>query len=227
MITDRLPITVTVAVGAGVLWLLAGVSGGLIGGLKKGTWWDRAGLWGALASISLPNYFVALILQYLLCVVLQVLPFPQAVPFGANPAQWFANYIMPWFVLALGYSAMYLRLVRANVIDTMGQNFYRTGRAKGLPQSLLVRRYALRPALTPVATLFGMDFAGLLGGSIIVETVFGLNGVGKMVSDSIAKNDQSVIMGVVLFVAALVVLGNLAVDILYTALDPRVRVTAS
>lgn len=223
MISSRLPVSATVAIGAAVLWLLAGIVGGVIGGMRQGSWWDRAGLFVALGSISLPNFFVALILQYVLVVQLQWLPFPTAVPFTQSPTQWFTNYLMPWVVLAFGYAAIYLRVVRTNVIDTLNENFLRTARAKGLPSSLIVRRHALRPALTPVVTLFGMDFAALLGGAVIVETVFGLNGVGKLTSDSITKNDQPVIMGVTLLVAFFVVVANLVVDILYTVLDPRVR----
>jgi peptide/nickel transport system permease protein len=179
----------------------------------------------ALGSISLPNYFVALILQYLLVVQLGLLPFPAVVPFTQDPTQWFETYLMPWLVLAFAYAAMYVRLVRANVIDTLNENYYRTARAKGLPGSLIVRRHALRPALTPVVTMFGMDFAALLGGAIIIETVFGLNGVGKLTADSITKNDQPVIMGVTLLVASFVVVANLVVDVLYTLLDPRVRIS--
>jgi peptide/nickel transport system permease protein len=226
MITTRLPISVTVAVGAAVLWLLAGVAGGVVSALKQGSWWDRGALAVALGSISLPNYVVALVLQYLLVVVLQVLPFPSAVAFSDNPLLWFQSYLMPWIVLAFAYAAMYLRLVRTNVIDTMNENYYRTARAKGLPASIVVRRHALRPALTPVVTLFAMDFAALLGGGIIIETVFGLNGVGKLTADSITKNDQPVIMGVTLLFAILIVAANFVVDILYSVLDPRVRTAA-
>jgi peptide/nickel transport system permease protein len=223
MIVTRLPVSATIAVGAGLLWLLAGVIGGVIGGIKQGSVWDRAGLVVALGSISLPNYFVALILQYLLVVVLHVLPFPSVVAFSDDPVLWFQSYLMPWVVLAFGYAAIYLRVVRTNVIDTLGENFVRTARAKGLPSRLVIRRHALRPALTPVLTLFGMDFAGLLGGAVIVETVFGLNGVGKLTSDSITRNDQPVIMGVTLLVAFFVVVANLLVDLLYAVVDPRVR----
>lgn len=220
----RLPTSATVAIGAGLLWLLVGVSGGLISGLKQGTWWDRGAMMVALAGISLPNYFVALLLQYILVVKLQILPFPQAVPFADDPVAWFQAYLMPWMVLALVYASMYARLVRASVLDTLGENYWRTARAKGLPPLVLLRRHALRPALTPVVTLFGMDFAGLLGGALITETVFGLNGVGKLAADSIAKNDQPVIMGVTLLAAFFVVVGNVVVDVAYTTLDPRVRI---
>jgi peptide/nickel transport system permease protein len=227
MITTRLPVSLTVAVGAAVLWLLAGVTGGLISAIKQGTWWDRSAMALALTGVSVPNYVLALVLQYVLVVKLQVLPFPSALPLTENPILWFESYLMPWTVLAVGYACLYARLTRANVIDTLAENFLRTARAKGLRRSLILRRHALRPALTPITTIFGMDFAGLLGGALITETVFGLNGIGKMAADSIAKNDQPVIMAVTLLAAFFVVVGNVVVDLVYTALDPRVRVTST
>ncbi|GAB2919835.1 ABC transporter permease [Streptomyces mayteni] len=227
MITERLPVTVTVAVGAAVLWLLAGVAGGLIGALRQGTWWDRGAMVIALSGLSIPNYVFALVLQYVLVVELEWLPFPQAVTLADDPALWFQSYLMPWIVLAFAYASVYARLTRANVIDTLEENFVRTARAKGLPRGQVIRRHALRPALTPVATIFGMDFAGLLGGALITEKVFGINGVGKMTADAIGRNDQPVIMGVTLLAAAFVVVGNIVVDLVYTALDPRVRLTVA
>jgi peptide/nickel transport system permease protein len=177
--------------------------------------------------VSVPNYVLALVLQFVLVVKLQILPFPSAPAFADNPMLWFESYIMPWTVLAVGYACLYARLTRSNVIDTLSENYYRTARAKGLSRPLILRRHALRPALTPITTIFGMDFAGLLGGALITETVFGLNGIGKMAADSIAKNDQPVIMAVTLLAAFFVVIGNVVVDLVYTALDPRVRVTSS
>ncbi len=227
MIFDRLPVSVTVALGAAVLWLLVGVSAGLVSAIKAGTWWDKGAMLVALAGVSLPNYFVALVLQYVLVVQLQILPFPSAVDFADNPLVWFQSYLMPWIVLALMYASMYARLTRSNVLDTLGENFMRTARAKGLAPGLVLRRHALRPALTPIVTLFGMDFAALLGGALITETVFGLNGVGKLAFDSIGTNDQPVIMGVTLLAAFFVIVANIVVDLLYTVLDPRVRVKTS
>lgn len=224
MITQRLPVSATVAIGAAVLWLFGGVAAGLISAAKEGTWVDRTLTGLTLGGMSIPNYVLALFLQYVLVVKLQWLPFPQAVPFSDDPGQWFLNFIMPWIVLSFGYAAAYTRLTRANVIDTLQENFLRTARAKGLPPRLIWRRHALRPALTPIVTVFGMDFAGLLGGALIIETVFGLNGVGKLAADSIAKNDQPVIMGVTLVAALFVVVGNVVVDLIYTVIDPRVRV---
>ncbi|THV42462.1 ABC transporter permease [Glycomyces buryatensis] len=224
MIAQRLPVSATVAIGAAILWLLAGVSAGLVSAVREGRFADRFITGLTLTGMSIPNYVLGLSLQFLLVVTLGWLPFPQAVPFSEDPVQWFSNYLMPWIVLAVGASAVYTRLTRANVIETLQENYVRTARAKGLSPGLVWRRHALRPALTPIVTIFGMDFAGLLGGALITETVFGLNGIGKMAADSITKNDQPVIMGVTLLAAFFVVIGNMVVDLLYTAIDPRVRV---
>lgn len=227
MITQRFPVTATVAVGAAILWVLMGVSGGLLAALLQGRFLDRAATAVALGGISIPNYVLALALQYLLVVQLGWLPFPQAVPFADDPGQWFLNFVMPWLVLAFGYASVYQRLTRANVLDTLQENFVRTAWAKGLPAEQVWRRHALRPALTPVVTMFGLDFAGLLGGALITETVFGINGIGKMTADSIARNDQPVIMAVTLLAAFLVIVANVVVDVVYTLIDPRVRIGAT
>lgn len=224
MLLDRLPVSATVAIGAAVLWLIVGIAAGLLSAVKEGSWWDRTAMGLALGGASIPHYVLGLALQYVLVVKLQILPFPSAVPFSDDPVLWFQSYLMPWIVLATGYACLYSRLTRSNVIDTLAENFMRTARSKGLSPVLTMRRHALRPALTPIVTIFGMDFAALLGGALITETVFGLNGVGKMAADSIAKNDQPVIMAVTLLAAFFVMFGNVVIDLLYTFLDPRVRV---
>ena len=226
MIVQRLPVTITLAVGAAVLWLLVGVAAGLLSAVKRGTWVDRTMTGLTLGGLSVPNYVLALVMQYVLVVQLGWLPFPQTVAFTDDPGSWFLNFLMPWTVLAVVYAATYTRLTRANVLDTLQENFVRTARAKGLAPALVWRRHALRPALTPVVTMLGMDVAALLGGALITETVFGINGVGKMAADSIASNDQPVIMGVTLLAGFFVVAGNVVVDLVYTAIDPRVRVSA-
>lgn len=226
MLTQRLPVSATLAIGAAILWLLSGIIAGVLSAVHEGRFLDRflAGL--TLGGMSIPNYVLALVLQFVLVVVLGWLPFPQALPIGEDPVQWFLNFLMPWIVLAVGAAATYTRLTRANVIDTLQENYVRTARAKGLRQHLVWRRHALRPALTPIATMFGMDFAGLLGGALITETVFGLNGIGKLAADSITKNDQPVIMGVTLLAAFFVIVGNMVIDLLYSVIDPRVRINA-
>ena len=227
MILSRLPVSITLAVGAAVLWLIGGISLGLISALKAGTAWDKGAMLVALAGVAVPNYFFALVLQYVLVVQLRILPFPSAVNFLDDPVLWFQSYLMPWIVLAFLYIALYARLTRTNVLDTLSENFMRTARAKGLAPGLILRRHALRPSLTPLVTLFGMDIAALLGGALITETVFGLNGAGKLAYDAIASNDQPVIMGVTLLASFFVVVANIIVDLLYRVLDPRVRMAMS
>lgn len=223
MVIERLPVTLTVAAGAAVLWVVTGVLAGMVSALLRGSVLDRIAMGYALTGVALPNYFVALLLQYVLVVKLEILPFPSAVPFAEDPLLWFQSYLMPWMVLALMYSAMYARLTRANMIDTMSEDFMRTARAKGLPWGTMMRRHALRPSLTPLVTVFGMDLATLLGGALITETVFGLNGIGKMAYDAISTNDQPVIMAVTLLASFFVVVANVGVDLTYSMIDPRVR----
>ena len=227
MILDRLPVTLTLGIGAAILWLTFGVIAGVLSALKAGTWVDKSFMAGAMAGISLPNYFVALLLQFILVVQLKILPFPSEAAFIDDPWRWFQAYIMPWTVLAIMYAAMYTRLTRANVLDTLGENYIRTARAKGLSETLVVGRHALRPSLAPIVTMFGMDVASLLGGALITESVFGLNGVGKLAYDAIGTNDQPVIMGVTLVAAFFVIIANIVVDLLYTVLDPRVKVSVT
>jgi peptide/nickel transport system permease protein len=130
---------------------------------------------------------------------------------------------MPWITLAMLYAGVYARITRSEMLDSLGNNYVRTARAKGLPEPTVLRRHALRPALMPIVTIFGMDLGALLGGALITESVFGLPGVGKMAADAIAAADQPVILGVTLFAAGFVVVANVLVDLVYAILDPRVR----
>ncbi|MEU5533931.1 ABC transporter permease [Streptomyces sp. NPDC020362] len=223
MLTDRLPVSISIAVGAAVLWLIVGVTAGVISALRRGSLWDRAAMTAALGGVSLPVYFTALVLQYLLVVKLGLLPYPQAIPLTADPVGWAQSMVMPWITLAMLYAGIYARITRGEMLDSLGQNFVRTARAKGLPEPAVLRRHALRPALMPIVTIFGMDLGALLGGALITESVFGLPGVGKLAADAINSADQPVILGVTLFAAGFVVIANAAVDLVYALLDPRVR----
>lgn len=223
LLTGRLPVSISIALGAAVLWLIVGVAAGVISALRRGSWWDRAAMTAALGGVSLPIYFTALVLQYLLVVELGLLPYPRVVPFTEDPAGWAQSLVMPWITLAMLYAGVYARITRSEMLDSLGQNYVRTARAKGLPEVTVVRRHALRPALMPIVTIFGMDLGALLGGALITESVFGLPGVGKLAADAIAGADQPVILGVTLFAATFVVLANVVVDLVYAVLDPRVR----
>ncbi|MEU2717037.1 ABC transporter permease [Streptomyces sp. NPDC007205] len=223
LLTDRLPISVSIAAGAAVLWLAVGVGAGVVSALRRGSIWDRTAMVAALGGVSLPIYFTALVLQYLLVVKLGVLPYPHFVPVSADPIGWAQSLLMPWITLAMLYAGVYARITRGEMLDSLGQNYVRTARAKGLPEPTVLRRHALRPALMPIVTIFGMDIGALLGGALITESVFGLPGVGKLAADSINSADQPVILGVTLFAASFVVLANVMVDLVYAVLDPRVR----
>ncbi|MEU8925716.1 ABC transporter permease [Kitasatospora sp. NPDC048545] len=223
MLTSRLPVSISIAVGAAALWLFVGVTAGVVSALRRGSLWDRAAMTAALGGVSLPIYFTALVLQYLLVVQLNVLPYPTAVRLTEDPIGWTQSMVMPWITLAMLYAGVYARVTRSEMLESLGRNYVRTARAKGLSEVTVVRRHALRPALMPIVTIFGMDLGALLGGALITESVFGLPGVGKLAADAIASADQPVILGVTLFAASFVVLANLAVDLGYAALDPRVR----
>jgi peptide/nickel transport system permease protein len=168
------------------------------------------------------------VLLFVFIVKLKVLPFPDtanAALFTVGPGPWLKFYILPWITLALIYAALYTRLTRASMIDTMNEDFIRTARAKGLAERTVVFKHGLRSALTPIVTIFGLDLGGLLGGAVITEQIFSITGLGKFSIDSVLGNDLPAIMGVVLFAAVFVVLANVIVDILYAFIDPRVRLS--
>jgi peptide/nickel transport system permease protein len=151
------------------------------------------------------------------------LPGTGYVPFSESPSEWLGHMILPWCVLALLFAAIYARVVRGNMIDTMGEDYIRTARAKGLSERRVVARHGLRAALTPVVTMAGLDIGILLGGAILTETVFNIPGVGRYAYDSIIYSDLPAIEGTVLFGAFFIIAANILVDILYAFLDPRVR----
>lgn len=225
LLMDRLPVSASIAVGAAVLWLLIGIGAGVVSALRKGSVWDRAAMVMALSGVSLPIYFTALALLYIFFFRLEILPLPGFTPVTEDPVGWFLGMLMPWVALAFLFSALYARLTRAGMLDTMAENYIRTARAKGLPERTVVTRHGMRAALTPVVTIFGMDLGQLLSGALITETVFGMPGIGQLAWQAIGRVDQPVIMGVTLFAAFFIVFSNLVVDILYAFLDPRVRYT--
>ena len=222
-IKDRLPVTFSVTIGAAILWLLMGVSVGIISALKKGTVVDRAAMMTSLAGVSLPIIFTGYIALLVLVYKLRVFPQPRYNDFTDNPIVWAKGLILPWIALAFLNSAIYARLVRANMLETMNEDYVRTARAKGLPERTVVRRHGLRAALTPIVTVFGLDLGQLLGGAVLTETVFSINGLGKLAINAVSNTDLPIITGVTVFSAFFIVLANLIVDVLYAVVDPRVR----
>jgi peptide/nickel transport system permease protein len=230
-IFDRLPATISLTVGAAVLWLLSGIAVGIISAVRRRTLLDRVTMGLALVAISAPVYWLGLVSLYLFSADLGKFPVPfflgagSYVPFSQDPSIWFQSLLMPWFVLAAAFAALYARLLRANLIEVMSEDYIRTARAKGLPERRVVLRHGVRSAITPIVTAAGLDIGILLGGAILTESVFNIPGIGRLAFDSIQNSDLPVIQGTVLLGAFFIIFANLVVDILYAFLDPRVRYT--
>ncbi|MFD8547224.1 ABC transporter permease [Streptomyces sp. NPDC059649] len=223
LLVDRLPVSASLALGAAVLWLVLGLSAGVVAALRKDTLVDRALMVGAVGAASLPVYFTSMMLIYGLIRVAGLLPYPRYVSFADDPAHWASNLLLPWLALAILYAAMYARQSRSSMIETMAEPYIRTARAKGLPRRSVVVKHGLRAGMTPLLTLFGMDLGGLLAGAVITESLFGLPGIGRLFYGALTTGDQPVILGVTLLAATFIVVANLAVDLLYAVVDPRVR----
>ncbi|MBS2537772.1 ABC transporter permease [Catenulispora sp. NF23] len=224
-IAQWLPVTVSLAIGASILWLIFGVSVGVASALRKGSFIDRAGMITALIGVSLPVYFVGPLLALAFVVNWHIFPDPDYVAFTSNPISWFTHMLLPWIAVAFGLAALYARLTRVGMLDTMNEDFIRTARAKGLPERTVIFKHALRAALTPIVTIFGMDLGFALGGVVLAEQVFNLPGIGREAVDAVNQSDLPVIMGVTIVASAFIVLANLVVDLLYGVVDPRVRVS--
>ncbi|MFD0419970.1 ABC transporter permease [Streptomyces sp. NPDC127108] len=223
LLMDRLPVSASLALGAAVLWLALGLTAGVTAALRKDTLTDKLLMVGAVGAASLPVYFTSMMLIYGLIRTADLLPYPSYVPFGSDPLDWASNLLLPWLALAILYAAMYARQSRSSMIETMAEPYIRTARAKGLPRRKVVVKHGLRAGMTPILTLFGMDLGGLLAGAVITESIFGLPGIGRLFYGALSTGDQPVILGVTLLAAAFIVVANLAVDLLYAVVDPRVR----
>jgi peptide/nickel transport system permease protein len=223
-IKERAPRTLSLALGAAVIWLLMGISIGIVSALKRRSIADRLAMGFALFGISAPVFWLGLLALYIFVQQLGIREFSTGyVNFVDDPAGWFTHLVMPWVVLALLYAAFYARMTRGNLIDTMGEDYIRTARAKGLPERKVIMKHGLRASLTPVVTMFGMDVALLIGGAVITETVFNIQGLGNWAVSSAASADLPAVVGVTLVLAIAVAVMSLIVDILYAYLDPRVR----
>ena len=221
---DRLPVTMSLAAGGALIWVVAGVSTGVVSALRQGSVFDRVSMGVALAGVSLPIFFTGLLALSIFSYGLGVTaPGGSYVPLGESPLRWAYNLILPWVTLAFLYAALYARLTRAGMLDTMGEDFIRTARAKGLPERTVVVKHGLRAALTPILTIFGLDLGLLLGGAILTESTYSLPGIGKYAVDAFVNNDLPKVLGVVLVGSIFIIVANLVVDLLYAVVDPRVR----
>jgi peptide/nickel transport system permease protein len=226
-IFDRLPATISLTVGAVVVWLLIGLPIGIISAIRRRTVLDRVTMGGALLAISAPVYWLGLVGLYLFANDIGVIKIFDGsgtyTGLTANPAQWFGSLLLPWLVLAASFAAFYARLLRSNLIETMSEDYIRTARAKGLSERRVIVRHGVRAAITPIITVLGLDIGTLLGGAILTETVFNIPGIGRLAYEGIINADLPVIQGTVLFGALFIVVANLVVDIVYAFVDPRVR----
>jgi len=223
LITDALPITLSIAIGSFILWILIGVSTGVISALKKGTVIDRVVMIITLAGISLPAFFTALCVLIFICIKWRLYPVPSYTGFLDNPFTWAKNLLPLWVVLAFLFAALYTRLTRANMLEAMGEDYIRTARAKGLPERTVIFKHGLRAALTPIITIAGLDLGALLGGAVLTESVFNFNGLGRLTVRSVTDLNLPVIVAITLIASFFIIMANFIVDLLYAAVDPRVR----
>ncbi|SRR6266496_3619325 len=225
-IKQGVPATFSLAIGAATIWLFFSILVGVISAITAGRLSDRLITILALVGISMPVFWLGLLARYFLAEKNTIFPDGEYVPFTQNPAQWFFHLLLPWFVLAVLFIGFYGRVLRGNILDTINEDYVRTARAKGVDPRRVLIKHVLRNSLIPIVTLFGLDFAGVLGGgAILTETVFDLHGVGQYAQQSIRNFDLPPIIGVTLFGAFFIVFFSTVVDFVYAYLDPRIRPT--
>jgi peptide/nickel transport system permease protein len=223
LLKDKLPVSVSLAISAFVLWITGGVVFGITAALFKGRLLDRSIVGLSLVAFAFPTFFIGLLLLKFVAIRWGIVDLPAYTPLTEDPWAWATGLVLPAITLALVYMAGYIRMTRAFVLETMSEDYIRTARAKGLTKRVVVGKHTLRAVMTPLVTLSGLDLAGLLGGAIITEKVFNFNGVGKMSVDAIQRFDLPLVVGIVLLVASFVIVANIIVDLLYAVIDPRVR----
>jgi peptide/nickel transport system permease protein len=227
LIANRLPATLSLVLGASIVWLAVGLPVGIVSALRRRTLSDRVSMGTALVFVSAPEYWLGLIALYLFAADIgKVKVFPGAgsyVGLTSSPWKWFSSLLLPWLVLAAGSAAIYARLMRGSLSETMEEDYIRTARAKGLSERRVVMRHGVRAAINPIVTILALDIATLLGSAVLVETVFNIPGIGRLNYDAITHSDFPIVQGTVLLGALFIVVANILVDIAYAYLDPRVR----
>ena len=222
----RFPVTLSLVLPAAVIWMLVAVVLGSISALRAGGWLDRGLTVAAITGVSIPVFLLAATFLYLFAFELPWFPNTGYVQLGSNPAQWAYHLILPWLAIAILFIGFYSRVLRSNALDVINQDFVRTARAKGLTQRQVFVRHVLRNSLMPIVTLFGLDFATLLGGAALVtETVFNLPGIGQYEANAIGNLDVPPILVGAMFTAFFVVLFSALSDVVYALLDPRIRIS--
>ncbi|HEV8462183.1 MAG TPA: ABC transporter permease [Gaiellaceae bacterium] len=223
LIMARAPRTLFLIMGAAIIWLILGVSIGVLSAVKRRSVADRAAMGFALFGISTPVFWLGLVALYIFWRQLGWVGGSGYVSPLESVTGFFSHMITPWIVLALLYAATYARMTRNSLLETLGEDYIRTARAKGLPERTVIFKHGLRASLTPIVTMFGLDIALLVGGAVITESVFNLQGLGYLAINDALQQDLPVVLGVVLVASVAVALANLLVDILYAFIDPRVR----
>jgi peptide/nickel transport system permease protein len=227
-IKEGIPATLSLAIGAGIIWLFWGMVLGYISAVRAGGFLDRFLTGFAIAGVSIPVFLIAPVLLYFLTYKLEIFPNAGYVPLTEDPWNWFLHSVLPWTTIAILSIGFYSRVLRSNMLDTMNEDYVRTARAKGLSERQVMVRHVLRNSLIPIVTLFGLDFGATIAGTaIITEKLFSYEGVGLYAAESVEKLELPPIMGVTLYGAFFVVAINALVDIAYAYLDPRVRLGAS
>ena len=226
MIKEALPITVNLAIGALLIWLAIGVGLGVLAAKFKNRWPDTSSSVFVLLGTSLPTFVTGLALLIWISIKWKIIPMSLDgyVSVLDNPGRWFMYFILPWITLAIAYAALYTRFTRAAVLDTLGEDYIRTARAKGVKERTVLFKHTLRAVLAPIVTMAGLDFAGLIGGAIITETIFNLPGLGRLTLRSTYEFDLPVVLATTILAATVVIVMNLIVDMFYAVLDPRVRI---
>ena len=226
-IVEGIPATFSLCAGAAAIWLFFGLLFGYLSAIKAGGRLDRALTIAAVAGLSMPVPFLAAVFLNYLTYKTEIFPSGGYVEFAADPIEWANHLIVPWITLAILYIGFYSRVLRSNMLDAMNEDYVRTARAKGLSERRVLRRHVLRNSLVPIVTLFGLDVGALLGGTIVVEGLFNLDGIGQYAYESLKNLDLPPIMAITLFGAFFIVLFNALVDIAYARLDPRITLGES
>lgn len=222
-IAARFPVTLSMVVGGVLVALMIGVPLGYLAGMKRGTWVDRMVTGVSSLGLAMPDFWLAVILVSVFAIGIGGLPSVGYVPFGDDPYQWARHLILPWIAIGVGASATIARQLRGGLVDVLDADYVRTARAKGLRESAVVGKHALKNASMPAITVLGIQIAYLLGGTVIMEQIFGISGMGSYALRALGKRDIPAIQGVALLTATIFMIMNLLVDLVYGWLNPKVR----
>ncbi|MFF4545454.1 ABC transporter permease [Streptomyces sp. NPDC001435] len=222
-VMDRFPTTFSLAVGSSVVFIIFGVGTGMLAAVRQGKATDKIASSASLIASSMQIYFVGTLALYFFVYQWHILDQPSYTKFTDNPASWFNGLLLPWLVLALIFTANYTRMTRSQIVETLSEDYVRTARAKGLSKRNVFFRFAWRGAMGPIVTIFGIDLGVLLGGAMITEKTFSLQGLGMLAVKSVFTNDLPMLLGVMIITASFVVVANIVVDALYALIDPRIR----